>query len=142
METTLQNAYREVGQILNLLGNDYKSKIPSNMLAFFEQKVEERNPKELYEEIKNKKISRDALIILSILNTKYWANEDEKQELIAFYNKNEEDYQDKINSYKTQEWLKRGKNKEREQVSLVVIQEKSIWTKIKMFLKSLMSKRK
>lgn len=142
METTLQNAYREVGQILNLLGNDYKSKIPSNMLAFFEQKVEERNPKELYEEIKNKKISRDALIILSILNTKYWANEDEKQELIAFYNKNEEDYQDKINSYKTQEWLKRGKNKEREQVSLVVIQEKSIWTKIKMFLKSVMSKRK
>ena len=79
---------------------------------------------------------------MSILNTKYWANEDEKQELIAFYNKNEEDYQDKINSYKTQEWLKRGKNKEREQVSLVVIQEKSIWTKIKMFLKSLMSKRK
>lgn len=142
MATTLQNAYREVGQILNLLGNDYKSKIPSNMLAFFEQKVEERNPKELYEEIKNKKISRDALIILSILNTKYWANEDEKQELIAFYNKNEEDYQDKINSYKTQEWLKRGKNKEREQVSLVVIQEKSIWTKIKMFLKSVMSKRK
>ena len=142
METTLQNAYREVGQILNLLGNDYKSKIPSNMLALFEQKVEERNPKELYEEIKNKKISRDALIILSILNTKYWANEDEKQELIAFYNKNEEDYQDKINSYKTQEWLKRVKNKEREQVSLVVIQEKSIWTKIKMFLKSLMSKRK
>lgn len=141
METTLKNAYKEVAQILNLLGNDYKSKIPSNMLAFFEQKVEERNPKELYEEIKNKKISRDAFIILSILNTKYWANEEEKQELIAFYDKNEQEYQEKISRYQKQEWLKRRENKEKEEVSLVVVKENSIWTKIKNFLGNLMKKR-
>ena len=142
MGTTLKNAYKEVAQILNLLGDDYKSKIPSNMLAFFEQKIEERNPNELYEEIKNRKISRDALIILSILNTKYWANGDEKKELIAFYNKNEQEYQEKINRYQKQDWLKRAKSKAKEEVSLVVVQENSIWTKIKNFLRNLIPKRK
>lgn len=143
MDNTLQEAYREVAQILSLLGNDYQSRIPSNILAFFEQKIEESNKEELYEEIKNKKISRDALIILSILNIKYWANEEEKQQLQAIYDENEKEYQDKVNSYKTQDWLKREEKKEKlEEVSLVKVKEKSIWTKIKVFFKSLMSKRK
>ncbi len=143
METTLKSAYKEVGQILNLLGNDYKAKVPSSLLALFEQNVEEKNVSDLYEEIKNKKVSRDALIILSILNAKYWANEEEKQELKAAYDKNEEEYQRKINSYQRKDWLKKERNKEKiEEVSLVVVQENSIWTKIKNFLKNLIPKRK
>ena len=141
METTLKSAYKEVGQILNLLGNDYKTKVPSSLLALFEQNMEDKNVSDLYEEIKNKKVSRDALIILSILNAKYWANEEEKQELKAAYDKNEEEYQRKINSYQRKDWLKKERNKEKiEEVSLV--QENSIWTKIKNFLKNLIPKRK
>ncbi len=143
METTLKSAYKEVGQILNLLGNDYKTKVPSSLLALFEQNMEDKNVSDLYEEIKNKKVSRDALIILSILNAKYWANEEEKQELKAAYDKNEEEYQRKINSYQRKDWLKKERNKEKiEEVSLVVVQENSIWTKIKNFLKNLIPKRK
>ena len=143
METTLKSAYKEVGQILNLLGNDYKTKVPSSLLALFEQNMEDKNVSDLYEEIKNNKVSRDALIILSILNAKYWANEEEKQELKAAYDKNEEEYQRKINSYQRKDWLKKERNKEKiEEVSLVVVQENSIWTKIKNFLKNLIPKRK
>lgn len=143
MKTTLKSAYKEVGQILNLLGNDYKTKVPSSLLALFEQNMEDKNVSDLYEEIKNKKVSRDALIILSILNAKYWANEEEKQELKAAYDKNEEEYQRKINSYQRKDWLKKERNKEKiEEVSLVVVQENSIWTKIKNFLKNLIPKRK
>lgn len=143
METTLKSAYKEVGQILNLLGNDYKTKVPSSLLALFEQNMEDKNVSDLYEEIKNKKVSRDALIILSILNAKYWANEEEKQKLKAAYDKNEEEYQRKINSYQRKDWLKKERNKEKiEEVSLVVVQENSIWTKIKNFLKNLIPKRK
>lgn len=143
METTLKSAYKEVGQILNLLGNDYKAKIPSSLLALFEQNMEEKNVSDLYKEIKNNKVSRDALIILSILNAKYWANEEEKQELRAVYDKNEEEYQRKINSYQRKDWLKKERNKEKiEEVSLVVVRENSIWTKIKNFLKNLIPKRK
>lgn len=105
--------------------------------------MEDKNVSDLYEEIKNKKVSRDALIILSILNAKYWANEEEKQELKAAYDKNEEEYQRKINSYQRKDWLKKERNKEKiEEVSLVVVQENSIWTKIKNFLKNLIPKRK
>ena len=143
METTLKSAYKEVGQILNLLGNDYKTKVPSSLLALFEQNMEDKNVSDLYKEIKNNKVSRDALIILSILNAKYWANEEEKQELKAAYDKNEEEYQRKINSYQRKDWLKKERNKEKiEEVSLVVVQENSIWTKIKNFLKNLIPKRK
>ena len=105
--------------------------------------MEDKNVSDLYEEIKNKKVSRDALIILSILNAKYWANEEEKQKLKAAYDKNEEEYQRKINSYQRKDWLKKERNKEKiEEVSLVVVQENSIWTKIKNFLKNLIPKRK
>ena len=43
METTLKDAYREVGQILELLGNEYKAKIPSKILTLFEQNAMEEN---------------------------------------------------------------------------------------------------
>jgi IS4 transposase len=144
LETTLKSAYKEVGQILNLLGNDYKAKVPSSLLALFEQNTEEKNISDLYEEIKHRKVSRDALIILSILNAKYWANEEEKRELKAVYDKNEEEYQRKINSYQRKDWLKKERNEEKivEEVSLVKVQENSIWTKIKNFLKNLIPKRK
>lgn len=144
METTLKSAYKEVGQILNLLGNDYKAKVPSSLLALFEQNTEEKNISDLYEEIKHRKVSRDALIILSILNAKYWANEEEKRELKAVYDKNEEEYQRKINSYQRKDWLKKERNEEKtvEELSLVKVQENSIWAKIKNFLKNLIPKRK
>ena len=145
METTLQNAYKEIGQILNLLGNEYKAKIPPKVLTLFEQNetLEYGEIDDWYNRIENGQISRNALVILSILNIKYWANEEEKQQLQAIYDENEKEYQDKVNSYKTQDWLKREEKKEKlEEVSLVKVKEKSIWTKIKMFLKSLMSKRK
>lgn len=152
METTLKNAYREVNQILNLLGNGYKQKIPSKILTLFEQNGEatsleddsKKNIANWSNAIKNGKISRNALVILSILNMKYWASEEEKQRLKAIYYENEKEYQDKINCYKSQDWIKRSKIGEdaQEEVSLVKIQEDSIWTKIKMFLKSLVSKRK
>jgi len=147
METTLKNAYREVGQILEVLGNEYKAKIPSKVLTLFEQGLEEASwiNKEKQdinywsERMRKGQVSRNTLVILSILNIKYWA-EEEKQELKAIYDENEKEYQSKINCYKTQDWLKR--EEKIEEVSLVKIQEDSIWIKIKRFLKSLMSKRK
>ena len=137
MQSTLEEAYCEVGQILNLIGKPYTKKIPPKVMRLFEQNKLARQKTN----INIQEISRNALIIISILNLKYWATNEEKEKLKAIYNQNEIEYQNKINVYKQDDWLQR-KPKNTETLSLVQESKVSIIAKIQRFFRNLIRKRK
>lgn len=87
MESSLNNAYTKVIQILNILGDSYKNKIPQKLIELFESKQNLNFKTNIKKDIKieNIEISRTALIIISILNIKYWATNDEKEFLKKIY---------------------------------------------------------
>ena len=109
MENTQKMAYAEVGRILDILGDNYKKKVPSKIRELF---YKEDNPQVdiNLSNINDKKISRKALIILSILNLKYWEdNPQKKQRLKIAYLENEVSYREK---FKENSWL----NEKKEEV--------------------------
>ncbi len=139
MDSTLSNSYTEVSYILDILGATYKNKLPTKILDLI---YKNRNSNYEFDE---KNISRNTLIIISILNLKYWENnEDEKIKLKKLYARNEKNYQDKINEYKKEDWLKKDKKTEKmeavKEMSLTVTKDKSIWNKIKKFIKNIFNK--
>ena len=81
MENTQKMAYAEVGRILDILGDKYKKKVPSKIRELF---YKEDNPQVdiNLSNINDKKISRKALIILSVLNLKYWEDDPQKKQRI------------------------------------------------------------
>ena len=139
MDSTLSNSYTEVSYILDILGATYKNKLPTKILDLI---YKNRNSNYEFDE---KNIIINTLIIISILNLKYWENnEDEKIKLKKLYARNEKKYQDKINEYKKEDWLKKDKKTEKmeavKEMSLTVTKDKSIWNKIKKFIKNIFNK--
>ena len=131
MNKVLSNSYTEVSYILNILGDNYKNKIPKKILECIDTNIQETN------------ISRNALIIISIFNLKYWENdENEKEKLRKIYNMNEQIFQKKINKYKNKDWLNNRKNLNYviEEKSLIKKDDNFIWSKIKRFFKRILKK--
>lgn len=113
METTLKNAYTEVNEILNILGYKYQKQIPKQVLMLFKDNINPNYKTNISKQksINEMNISRTALIIISILNFKYWEKDkNRKNELENIYQNNELKYQEKINVYKNEDWLKTEKN--------------------------------
>lgn len=147
MESTLKIAYSEVDQVLNLLGEKYKQAIPSEIRDVI-NKEKDINHKITIENVNDIHLSRKALIILSIFNLKYWEKDEKNIENLKqqYYN-NEKRFQEKINQYKQKDWLQKsnGNDKIEETItetSLVKVNNNSIISKIKEFLKKLIHKRK
>lgn len=147
-DTELKNAYTEVNQVLNILGNKYKSKVPDKIIELLEknQNLDYKTNISKKTKIEDIKISRTALIIISILNLKYWASSEEKEILKNIYDKNEAEYQKKINIYKQDDWLKKNKKEvEKEyhrEVSMIEKKDISIISRIRKFFYNLFHKRK
>lgn len=148
MSNNMSIAYAEVNQILNLLGNEYKNKIPEKIINLFYEK-EDKNYKiniSSKQELKDSNISKTALTIISILNLKYWVtNKEEKSKLENRYKENDRMFNEKINIYKSENWLKQRNEtikEEVEETSLMNIQEEGFLLKIKKFFKKFLIKRK
>lgn len=152
MEDTLKNAYAEVEKILDILGDKYKQKLPEKVRNLFQEKKNTNYEVKIDKKtkIEDIKVSRTALIIISILNLKYWEEDpDKKEELKEIYDKNEVKYQEKINIYKQDEWLKNRNSKKKIKIEekntetdLIVQQDIPIITKIKKFFMNLIHNRK
>ena len=150
VEDNLNNAYAEVEQVLDFLGDSYKQKIPEKLIKLFKEKKNKNHKIQIDKNTKleNIKLCRTTIIILSVLNLKYWeANPNKKDKLEQIYQKNEDKYQQKINEYKQDDWLKnrkRDKDKIENNIetSLIEIKKYSIIDKIKMFFKNLFCKKK
>ena len=129
MNKILSNSYTEVSYILNILGDEYKSKIPSQILKCIYNNKNNNYKFNIDTNIEEANISRNALIIISIFNLKYWENDEvEKERLRKIYNINEQIFQKKINEYVIEE------------KSLIIKDDNSIWSKIKNFFKIILKK--
>lgn len=97
---SINRSYSEVYEILNILGEQFIARIPPKMYLFIdEQRDKDYIPNLLKEDgiLDEQKISKKALAIFAVLNTKYFIDdEDEKNKLLNIYKKNEMEYQKKI----------------------------------------------
>lgn len=100
MKQNLQNAYSEICEILNLLEKEYVDKIPEKIKVFFEnEKNNEYKCKiDINIPLEKQNLQKETLTILAILYLNYWyENEEEKQELIKYFNDIDKQNQEKYN---------------------------------------------
>ena len=141
MENTQKMAYAEVGKILDILGDNYKKKVPSKIRELF---YKEDNPQVdiNLSNINDKKISRKALIILSILNLKYWEdNPQKKQRLKIAYLENEVVYREK---FKESNFSIEQKAEDTNTVSVtteLIVPKETLGEKIRKFFKNLFKRK-
>lgn len=86
-------AYSEVCTILNMLEDEYKERVPKNVMDFFEEERDkEYNPIiDVNIPLEKQNLKRKTLVLLAILNLNYWCDsEEEKQEILDSFAKNEE----------------------------------------------------
>lgn len=110
----LELACSEVYCILEILGDSYKKKLPKKLLEIINQNRKEDFSLEITEyNYENLNLSKDAIVFISLLNLKYWEeDEKEKLKLLEIYKRNEEKNQEKLNSYKNSDWLKNSNKNE------------------------------
>lgn len=86
-------AYSEVCTILNMLEDEYKERVPKNVMDFFgEERDKEYNPIiDVNIPLEKQNLKRKTIVLLAILNLNYWCDsEEEKQEILDSFAKNEE----------------------------------------------------
>lgn len=114
MDRSLMIAYTEVYEIINLMDDQYKEKIPKRLRQHIsEMKLNDYNVKiDSNISLKEQEISKKALSILAVLNYNYWCVDDNKKNiLINQYIKNEEEYQKKLREEYNYDKLFNTKNK-------------------------------
>ena len=75
-------AYAEIDEILNLLEDDYREKVPKKVRDFFkEEKMKDYHPEiDIEKPLIEQNLKRETMVLLAILNLNYWCeNEKEKQ---------------------------------------------------------------
>ena len=139
-----REAYSQVYSIINYLGDEYKNKIPNNLLEFFSREKDtvsgsEFNP---YIQIEEQGLLKDTISILAMLKLQYWCeSEEEKQKLLNQLSKNEIEYQDNLRKkYNPDNLFKNNIQNEdiisENQIKKQMIQHKeTVFTKIKKWLK-------
>lgn len=86
-------AYSEVYEILNMIEDEYKERVPKNIIDFFEEERDkEYNPIiDVNIPLEKQNLKRKTIVLLAILNLNYWCDsEEEKQEILDSFAKNEE----------------------------------------------------
>lgn len=89
-------AYAEIDEILNLLEDEYKEKVPLKVRNFFkEEKMIDYKPKiDINKPLIEQNLKRETIVLLAILNLNYWCDsEEEKQELLNELAENEKEKQ-------------------------------------------------
>lgn len=85
-------AYSEVYEILNLLEDEYKERVPKEVIEFFEQERDkEYNPIiDVNIPLEKQNLKRKTMVVLAILNLNYWCDsEEEKQAILDNFAENE-----------------------------------------------------
>ncbi len=133
--------YSEVYGILNMLGKDYISKLPSSLYDMIKkEKSNEYTPK--YSEdiaLENQNISKKALSMIALFHRNYWCNSDEeKNELRTLFITNEEEKQRILREKCNPDYLFNNKKPkldiknidEQKTTALVEVKNKNLWQTI------------
>lgn len=95
-------AYSEVHEIINLLDEKYKDKIPEKIREFFDkERLKDYKPEiELDIPLKKQKLKRETIVLLAVLNLNYWCDTlEEKQKILDEFTENENERQELLNRY-------------------------------------------
>lgn len=87
-------AYAEIDEILNLLEDKYREKVPEKVRTFFkEEKMVDYKPTiDVNTPLIQQNLKRETIVLLAILNINYWCeNEEERQFFLNELAKNEEE---------------------------------------------------
>jgi len=82
-------AYSQINNILNHIEKEYYQKVPVYLINFFENNALDYGL--YYDDKGDLKISKLTELILCYINLEYWSTEEEKQELIKQYIKNQKE---------------------------------------------------
>ena len=136
-------AYSEVYYILETLGDAFKTKLPVKLLKLIEynKKKDFAFEEMIDEETGLLSVSRDALIMLSVFNMKYWEeDETEKEKLTEIYEENTASSR-VINEQPKKIEIEPDKYEDKkENKFMVVVDENSIMYKIKKFIRKIIGK--
>ena len=136
-------AYAEIDEILDLLEDDYREKVPKKVRDFFkEEKMKDYHPEiDIEKPLIEQNLKRETMVLLAILNLNYWCeNEKEKQRFLNELDKNEEEKKELEEKYNPDNLFKK-KQDESTENNLQIIEYKKpnfiqiLLTKIKKILK-------
>lgn len=136
-------AYAEIDEILNLLEDDYREKVPKKVRDFFkEEKMKDYHPEiDIEKPLIEQNLKRETMVLLAILNLNYWCeNEKEKQRFLNELDKNEEEKKELEEKYNPDNLFKK-KQDESTENNLQIVEYKKpnfiqiLLTKIKKILK-------
>ena len=99
MNVRTKEMYSEVYSILNMLGDEYKNKLPDNLIEMIKkEKQDSYDPKyDLNTEFQNLNIKKDTLAMIALFHLNYWCKtEEEKDSLIKILKENQEKYDSEI----------------------------------------------
>lgn len=106
-------AYAEIDEILNLLEDKYREKVPEKVRTFFkEEKMPDYTPTiDVNIPLIQQNLKRETVVLLAILNINYWCeNEEEKQFFLNELAKNEEEKKKLKEKYNPDNLFKNKKN--------------------------------
>lgn len=136
-------AYAEIDEILNLLEDDYRERVPKKVRDFFkEEKIKDYHPEiDIEKPLIEQNLKRETMVLLAILNLNYWCeNEEEKQRFLNELDKNEEEKKELEEKYNPDNLFKKKQDESTENNLQIVEYKKSnfiqiLLTKIKKILK-------
>lgn len=105
-------AYAEIDEILNLLEDNYRERVPKKVRDFFkEEKMKDYHPEiDIEKTLIEQNLKRETMVLLAILNLNYWCeNEEEKQRFLNELDKNEEEKKELEEKYNPDNLFKKEK---------------------------------
>lgn len=115
MKVNTKNAYAEVFAVINLLEEDFKNKLPNQLIELFKNEKSEIHEIDINPNIplEEQNLLQETIDILAMLKLNYWCfNEEEKQELLNLLNENEKKYQEELKEKYNSDNLFKNKNVE------------------------------
>lgn len=96
LTNTYTKAYVEILEIINWMGKEYKNKIPTKLMKFFEENKDSSYKYSLNNLNSDKIFLNETIILLALLEQKYWASDYERDILNEALKENEEKYQENL----------------------------------------------
>lgn len=110
MDIDQTEAYSEVLVILENMEDEYKNKVPQELINFFKRNEAKEYVFKLDNSIPltEQRIKEKTLSLLAILNLNYWCSIDERKELIKKYSDNERKFRKEVDiKYHVDELLRK-----------------------------------
>lgn len=139
MESTKNDAYNEVLEVLKYISKDEYEKIPKEKINYYKQ-----NKNETYNyrfDSENNKISRKACVLLVKLYITYIASDEEKNDIYKQLQINSDKIEnEKRQLYNPDNLFKNNKTEDKKESSLVEVKAEKWYKKIFLFLKKFLKR--